>query len=110
MLTSKRRSWSEQVTKSTINKRVLELICHSHSHNYIRLVVRKFGEGVHLKLLQLGFWLLVMVGLSIWLWLEFLLGYGLDSLPGMLALERDTPYWLAIGFKVCFQNYSVCQG
>jgi hypothetical protein len=61
------------VTNSTINKRALELICHSYSHNCIRLVVRKFGEGVQVQLLQLGFWLLV--GLS--------LGYGLDFLLGL---------------------------
>jgi hypothetical protein len=66
---------------------------------------------VQLQLLQLGFWLLVMVGLSTWLWFGLsCLGYGLDSLLGMLALERDTLSWLAIGFKVFFQNYSVCQG
>jgi hypothetical protein len=67
-------------------------------------VVRKFGEGVQLQLLQLGFWTFFGYGL------DFLLGYGLDSLLGMLALERDMLSWLAIGFKVCFQNYSVCQG
>ena len=38
------------------------------------------------------------------------LGYGLDFLLGMLALERGTLPWLAIGSRVCFQNYSICQG
>jgi hypothetical protein len=57
-------------------------------------VVRKFGEGVQLQLLQLVFWLLV--GLS--------LGYGLDVLLGLwlfflgaLALEKGALPWLAIG-------------
>jgi hypothetical protein len=38
----------------------------------------------------------------------FCLDYGLNSFLGTLALERDTISWLAIGFKVCFQNYFVC--
>jgi hypothetical protein len=42
--------------------------------------------------------------------LEFLFGYGLDFLPGKLALERGTLPWLAIGSRVCFQNYSLSQG
>jgi hypothetical protein len=40
----------------------------------------------------------------------FCLSYGLDSFLGTLYLERDTLSWLAIGFKVFFWNYSVCQG
>ena len=74
------------MTKRTINKRVLELICHSHSHNCIRLVVHKFGEGVQLQLLQLVFWLLV--GLFLGHGLEFLLGLWLFLL-GALALEKE---------------------
>jgi hypothetical protein len=49
---------------------------------------------VQLQLLQLGFWLLVMV------W-NFFLCYGLDYFLSTLALERDMLSWLAIGFKVC---------
>jgi hypothetical protein len=82
------------VTKSTINKRALEIICHSYSHNCIRLVVHKFGEGVQLQLLQLGFWLLV--GLCLGYGLDFLLGLWLFLL-GALALEKDVLSWLAIG-------------
>ena len=54
---------------------MLEIICHAYSHNCIRLVVHKFGEGMQLQLLQLGFWLLVMVGLSIGLWFGFFAWY-----------------------------------
>jgi hypothetical protein len=82
------------VTKSTINKRALELICHSYSHDCIRLVVRKFGDGVQLQLLQLRFWLLV--GLSLGYGLDFLLGLWLFLL-GPLALEKGALPWLAIG-------------
>jgi hypothetical protein len=93
VLTSKRRSRPGQVTKSTINKRALELICHSYYHNCIRLVVCKFGEGVQLQLLQLGFWLLV--GLSLGYGLDFLLGLWLFLL-GALPLEKGALPWLAI--------------
>jgi hypothetical protein len=57
-------------------------------------VVRKFGEGVQLLLLQLGFWLLVE--LSLFYGLEFLLGLWLFFL-GALALEKGALPWLAIG-------------
>jgi hypothetical protein len=57
-------------------------------------VVHKFGEGVQLQLLQLGFWLLV--GLSLGYGLEFLLGLWLFLL-GALALEKGVLPWLAIG-------------
>jgi hypothetical protein len=69
-------------------------------------VVRKFGEGVQLQLLQLGFWLLV--GLSLGYGLDFLLGFGY-SLLGALALEKGVLPWFG-WLLVCFQNYSVCQG
>ena len=62
------------------------------THNYIRLVVRKFGEGV--QLLQLGFWFLVVFSLGYGL--DFLLGLWLFLL-GMLALEKGVLPWLAIG-------------
>jgi hypothetical protein len=79
---------------------VLELICHTHSHNCIRT------SGVHdwrrAAVAAVVTWSLVMVGIS--------LGYGLDFLLGTLALERGMLPWLAIGSRVCFQNYSVCQG
>jgi hypothetical protein len=59
-------------------------------------VVRKFGEGVQLQLLQLGFWLLV--GLSLGYGLEFLLGFWLFFL-GVLPLEKGelalVGYWSA---------------
>jgi hypothetical protein len=96
-----KRSRSSQVSWNTINKRALELICHSHSHNCIRPVMHKFKEDLQLPLLQLEF--------SVLAW-TISLGYGLDFLLGKLALERGTPPWLAIGSRVCFQNYSLCQG
>ena len=40
----------------------------------------------------------------------FYLGYGLDSLFGMLDLERSTLLWLDIGSMVFFQNYCVLGG
>jgi hypothetical protein len=51
---------------------------------------------VQLQLLQLGFWLLVMV------WTFCLVMVWILCL--VLALERDTLSWLAIGFKVCFSR------
>jgi hypothetical protein len=81
------------VTKRNLSKRVLELICHSYSHNCIRLVVQKFGEGVQLQLLQLGFW--ILVGLSLGYGLNFLLGLWLFLL-GALPLEKGVLPWLAI--------------
>ena len=38
------------------------------------------------------------------------LGYGLEFLLGTLALERGTLPLLAIGSRVFFPNYSLCQG
>jgi hypothetical protein len=78
LLVSMKRSRPSQVSWSTINKRELELICLSHSHNYIRPMVHKFGEELQLPQLTFRFWL----GLS--------LGYGLDFQLGTLALERGT--------------------
>jgi hypothetical protein len=57
-------------------------------------VVHKFGEGVQLQLLQLGFW--ILVGLSLGYGLDFLLGLWLFFL-GALALEKGALPWLAIG-------------
>jgi hypothetical protein len=62
--------------------------------------VRKFGEELQLQLLQLAFWF----------WLGLSLGYGLEFLLGMLALERGMLPWLAIGSRVFFHNYSLYQG
>jgi hypothetical protein len=56
-------------------------------------MMRKFGEGVAAT----------ATGILVF-------GYGLEFMFGMLALERDTLPWLAIGFRICFQNYSICQG
>jgi hypothetical protein len=64
---------------------VLELICHTHSNNFIRT------SGAHDKrrvaTAAMVTWSSVMVGISYWLWLDFLLG--------TLALERGTlvGYW-----------------
>ena len=38
------------------------------------------------------------------------IGYGLDFMLGMLALESGTLPWMAFGPRVCFQNYSLFQG
>jgi hypothetical protein len=57
-------------------------------------VVCKFGEGVQLQLLQLGFW--ILVGLSLGYGLEFLLVLWLFLL-GALSLEKGVLPWLAIG-------------
>jgi hypothetical protein len=54
------------MTKSTINKRALELICHSHSHNSHKLVVQKFWRGSATTTTATGI---------------FSFGYFLDSLP-----------------------------
>jgi hypothetical protein len=83
-----------------------------HTHNYIRSVVRKFGERVQLQLLQL----------ALWFWFGLSLGYGLDFLLGLwlflfgaLALEKGALPWLVIGLLLelfclsrltCFWNYS----
>jgi hypothetical protein len=83
------------VTKRTINKRVLELIFHSHSHNYIKTSNAQVWRGS--AIVAIATWILVF-------------GYGLDFLFGMIALERDTLPWLAIGFNISFRNYSICQG
>ena len=54
------------MTKRTINKRALELICHTHSHNCIRTSGahdwRRVADAVVVT------WSLVMVGLFAWLW------------------------------------------
>jgi hypothetical protein len=56
-------------------------------------------------------WSLVMVWTFslVMVWTLFF-GYGLEFLLGTLALERGTLPWLDIGSRVCFHNYSVCQG
>jgi hypothetical protein len=53
-----------------------------------------FGEGVHLQLLQLGFWFFIILSLDCGL--DFLLGLWLFFL-GVLALEKGELPWLAIG-------------
>jgi hypothetical protein len=74
-------------------------------------VVHKFWRGsaaatTATGILAFGYgWTFYLV--MIW---TFCLGYGLDSLLGTLALERDMLSWLAIGFKFCFRNYFVYQG
>jgi hypothetical protein len=85
------------MTKNTINKRALELIFHSHSHISHRLVVHNFWRGsaaatTPTRILAIGYgWNFYLV--MVW---NFCLGYGLDSLLGMLALEKDALPWLAI--------------
>jgi hypothetical protein len=91
------------VKKSTINKRALELICHSHSHNCIKTSGAQVWRGSAVvatatRILVFGYGL----DFLIWLWL------GISF--GMLPLERDTLPWLAIGFNIDFQNYFVYQG
>jgi hypothetical protein len=83
------------VKKSTINKRVLELIFHSHSHNCINTSGAQVWRGSAVAATAIGI---------------LVFGYGLDFLFGMLALERDMLHWLAIVFKMCFKNYVICQG
>jgi hypothetical protein len=73
VLTTKRRSWPGQVTKSTINKRALELICQSHSHNCIKTSSAQVWRGSAAAATTTGI---------------LVFGYGLDSLLGALALER----------------------
>jgi hypothetical protein len=63
--------------------------------------VHKFGEELQLQLLQLA---------NFWFYLGLSLGYGLDFLLGMLALERGILTCLDIGSRVFFQNYYLCQG
>jgi hypothetical protein len=63
-------------------------------------MVRKFGEELQLQLLQLAFWF--WLGLSLWLWFELFFWYT-SSKESMLP-------WLAIGYRVFFQNYSLYQG
>jgi hypothetical protein len=48
--------------------------------------VRKFGEGVQLQLLQLEFWLLVMVELSTWF--------------GLFALAMVWTFSLVFGYSL----------
>jgi hypothetical protein len=83
------------MTKITINKSALEIICHSHSHSSHRLVVRNFWRGSAAATTTTQI---------------FYFGYGLDYVLVTLALERDTLSWLATSFKVFFRNYYVCQG
>ena len=45
-----------------------------------------------------------------WFWIGLSLGYGLEFLLGMISLESGTLPWLAIGSRVFFQHYSLCQG
>ena len=85
------------MTKSTINKKALEIICHSHSHNCIKTSSAQVWRGSAVPATASTTGILVF-------------GYGLEFLLGMLGLERDTLPWLAIGFKICFKNYFVCQG
>jgi hypothetical protein len=72
------------VTKRTINKRALELICHSHSHNCIKTSGAQVWRGSATAATAIGI---------------LVFGYGLDSLLGVLALERCMLPWLAIGYK-----------
>jgi hypothetical protein len=60
------------MTKRNINKRVLELIFHSHSHNSHKLVVCKFWRGSAVaatatRILAFGYGLEIMT----WLWFGF---------------------------------------
>jgi hypothetical protein len=67
-------------------------------------VVRKFGEGVQLQLLQLASWL--WFGLSLGYGLDFLLGFWLFLL-GALPLEKGVlalvGYWSATGIILSFK-------
>jgi hypothetical protein len=63
------------VTKSTINKRALELICHSHSHNCIKTSGAQVWRGSAVaatttRILVFGYGLDFLIwlwfGLSVW--------------------------------------------
>jgi len=66
-------------------------------------VVHKFWRGSATTTIATGIWSLVMV-------CTLCLGYGLDYVLGALDLERSMIPWLAIGSRVFFWNYSICQG
>jgi hypothetical protein len=59
------------MTKRTVNKRELDLIFHSHSHNSHRLVFRKFWRGSAVATTTTRILDLVMVGIYTWLCFGF---------------------------------------
>ena len=72
-------------------------------------MVCKFGKGVRLQLLQLGFW--ILVGISLGYGLEFMLGLWLFFL-GALALDKGVLPWLDIGLllELFYLSRSRCSG
>jgi hypothetical protein len=67
--------------------------------------MHKFGEGVQLQLLQLGFWILVGLGILVMVWNLFLVFF--YSFLVRTIGERCTSLgWLL----VCYRNYYVSQG
>ena len=89
-------SWHMSWPPSWIGgQQALELIWHWVTHNCIRLVVRKFGEGVQLQLLQLKFWILVGIGILVMDW-TFCLVFGYSFLVRYPWRKVHYP-WLAIG-------------